>query len=76
MPRLAQKPCGEVVCPLEMKNLWARAHNAIARWDEFMQHPTDPGLRAKVSEQMEQLRAAAKMAEPVMEARLELKAVA
>lgn len=75
-PRLARKPCGEVICPNEMKNLWMRAHLAVMRWEEAMQHPNDPELRAKVTEQMLQLKAAAKLAEPVMEARLELKAVA
>ena len=68
--RLQAKPCGEVSCPLQMRDLWAKAHLAVMRWDEFMEHPTDPDLRAKVAERMEDLRAAAKLAEPVMEVRL------
>ena len=72
MPRLAVKDCGSVVCPNEVKDLWAKAHLAVMRWDEAMQHPDCPILRAKVTEQMNQLRAAAKVAEPVMEARLDL----
>ena len=75
-PRLAKKPCGEPICPQEMKDLWARSHLAVMRWEEFLLHPDCPDLRAKVTEQMLQLKAAAKIAEPVMEARLELKAVA
>ena len=69
-PGLAEKPCGETICPHEMKNLWAKAHLVVMRWEEFILHPSDPDLRAKVTEQMQQLRAAAKMAEPVMEVRL------
>lgn len=68
--QLATKPCGESVCPQEMKNLWAQAHLAVMRWDEFARHPTCPELRGVVATQMEQLRAAAKIAEPVMEVRL------
>lgn len=69
-PLLADKPCGEAVCPLEMRELWAKAHLAVMRWDEFMEHPTDPQLRSKCAERMEDLRAAARIAEPVMEVRL------
>lgn len=69
-PGLAEKPCGETICPHEMKTLWAKAHLVVMRWDELMLHPDCPDLRAKVNEQMNQLRAAAKMAEPVMEVRL------
>lgn len=71
MARLAAKPCGNPICPQEMKDLWAKAHLATMRWDELMQHPDCPDLRAKVNEQMMQLRAAAKIAEPVMEVRLD-----
>lgn len=67
---LAAKPCGETRCPLQMRDLWAKAHLACAKFDEFMLHPTDPALRAKVADHMTQLRAAAKLAEPVMEVRL------
>ena len=68
--RLAEKPCRESICPNEMKNLWAASHLAVMRWEEFMLHPDCPELRAKVSEHMRQLKAAAKIAEPVMEVRL------
>lgn len=67
---LARKPCGEQQCPLAMRDLWAKAHLACIRFDEFMQHPTDPGLRSKLAERMADLSASAKLAEPVMEVRL------
>lgn len=70
-PALARKTCGERQCPVAVKSLWAAAHLAIARWDEFQQHPGDPDLRNMVTHHMDLLRAAAKTAEPVMEVRLD-----
>lgn len=69
-PRLAPKPCGSTQCPNDMKSLWAAAHLAVVRWEEYLHHPTDPDLRDTVKHHMEVLRAAAKLAEPVMEVRL------
>lgn len=70
-PRLAAKSCGFTRCPNEAKNLWAKAHIAVMRWEEHLQHPHDPELKAKVTECLRELGAAAKTAEPVMEVRLE-----
>ena len=71
--QLARKPCGNAQCPNGAKDLWAKAHLAVMHWDELMQHPTCPELRAKVTEHMNLLRAAAKIAEPMMEVRLDLR---
>lgn len=71
MPQLATKDCGSVVCPNDVKNLWAKAHLAVMRWDELQDHPDCPELRKMVDSHMEMLRAACKIAEPVMEARLQ-----
>lgn len=71
LPQLAPKDCGSVVCPNDVKNLWAKAHLAVMRWDELQEHPDCPELRKMVSSHMEMLRAATKIAEPVMEARLQ-----
>ena len=68
--RLAKKPCGETVCPQEMKELWAMAHLAVQRWDQLQEHPHDPGLRSQMEDRIRHLRAAALRAEPVMEVRL------
>lgn len=68
---LAEKICGQRQCPNSVKELWAKAHLTVMRWDEFMDHPNDPELRAKVGEHIEALRLAAKQAEPMMEVRLD-----
>jgi hypothetical protein len=68
---LAIKACGSAQCPCEVKNLWTRAHLLITRWDEMQHHPNNLEIRRLVSDHMELLRAAAKVAEPVMEVRIE-----